>query len=507
MTDDAFEELDDAMLDRELREALGDDGPSEELRARIHAAIERGRPARARPTPRRPKVGRPARPVRPAGGGGIAAGLAIAGVVAATVALVLVLRAAEPEHAPPRTADAPDRPDAPTVAEAPSVDEAPPTPPDHAPDAGTSGTDTGTGTATDTGTGTGTGTGTDTDAGTATDTGTGTGTDTDAGTGTGTGADTGTGSTPEAPDPIAPTTAPATVIARIITPDARVRIDDGSGWTELAGDAVLAGARLRSSRPVDLRLANDVLVRFDGRLTVTSGDELELDEDRVWIDAVGLPAVMTVRAGDALLTIEDTEAALRLRRVGVELTCVQGRIATDDGVITSGVEALLGPRGLSSPEGFRRPARDRFWANLPRRVLLREELDVQPAGKGLFKGRLEGGAAIADEAGKAIGFTFERGVRVVPGAVLRIRMRNANATDVELEMRAEGIPGGFYLRFTPEEKGRWWVFERPLRDLPRREDADTMATAGEVLTDLRLDLWKESGNRLEVDWIEIVRVP
>jgi hypothetical protein len=467
-------DFDDQMLERDLHEALGDDGPAPELRGRILDAVNgRARPARIIPLPKR--------------------GTPWAAYVAAAAALVLAAGAAwyamsrpsapstitEPGTNPERAADQP--PSQPRPAnqqpELPPVVPEPQDPPQKQPQE----------------------TPTEQPQKQLPET------------------------PPERPDPEKPQpdepplpapepddvveqpapqpdkpdtqAEPKTrVVAGTLLSDGglKFRTSADSPWRDLDGTEIDAGWQLKAAKATDVQLANGGLLRFEGEVQLEAASVTTLVRAAsLYFDTLGITGTFRVTHGELELSFADSECLLDTSSSAIEVFCFEGRVLCAGESVPGGQRGRLTARSLSG---------------------LRELRDVERAPK-LLTGmtprvlaKPEASAAKVSGENSFIEFVLKPELINVTGAELRIRFRGRGGALYVQAQREAGVAQ--WGKWQPLSKqGEWQDWSIPLADL-RQDDGrgDQPAAIGEALRVIKVFIQDGQDAELEIESLEIVRV-
>jgi hypothetical protein len=261
---------------------------------------------------------------------------------------------------------------------------------------------------------------------------------------------------------------------------------------------------LRTRGVVDLGLVGGGLLRFNGEIALAGSAEapkVELARKAIYVDAGSIPLTVSTKLGAA--DVRSGEAVLSVSSAAMVVACLRGDLQCLGAAVTPGSQVRVGRQGRGRTKRFKGHS---LLEKLPDRLVMREAFDAQPKGEGgLYRGELRDGIAWNRGHDRGVAFRHVRGIGAERGMRLRLRVRTRGVETLEIEMRGEGIPGGFLLRRPSGEEGRWHLVDIRLSDVPRREDPSRAVKAGDVLTDFRLDMEGTGSCELELDWVEIVR--
>ncbi|MBK8205207.1 MAG: hypothetical protein IPK87_00310 [Planctomycetes bacterium] len=307
------------------------------------------------------------------------------------------------------------------------------------------------------------------------------------------------------PGPTEAPPAPERVLIATVPENVKLRLFENAQWRDaIAGDPIVAGTRMQARRGnVDLLLSGGEQVRFDGEITlgVHEGALLaELHDDGLYADNLGFERELLVR-GEGLESRLTAGAALFSVSSGaLTATCLEGRLTLGGDVVERGTERKATSRAVQRAKEFQG---DALLKGIPARVIARYDFDVEPTG-GLYGDgeRLEGGAVVMDQKPYYIGFRHNATLTVLPGMCVRLRFRCTDVERLELEQfLADNTM--FKHVWTPAKGSDWQELELKLADIPAREDAGMRLQAGDALRNFKLHF---VGNKLEIDWVEFVRL-
>ncbi|MCB9933371.1 MAG: hypothetical protein H6841_08115 [Planctomycetes bacterium] len=294
-------------------------------------------------------------------------------------------------------------------------------------------------------------------------------------------------------------------------PKLRVKYE-GSEWADYAGEELFAGVQLKARGNVDLRLAGGGLARFNGELQLLrDGDALGFTvlDDSLYVDNLETGHAVTVTGAGHLATMENGVGVFYLVRDDFEVGCIAGALSLADTNVEPGTSRRVGARGVGEAKKLKV---DSFLKDIPPRVLLREDFDTPPPGGMYQEGeRLVNGVAVQESQPGFIAFRYNPTLMVLPGTVLRMRFRTTDVSRLELELftDSEITPlkrneqRMFKHTWKPEKNGEWTELELRVEEIPERDDPASFPTYGTLLRNFKLHF---TGKRLEIDWVEFVRV-
>lgn len=293
-----------------------------------------------------------------------------------------------------------------------------------------------------------------------------------------------------------PAPLPARVAALLLGGEKlKSRRGDSEPWADFAGGEVQFGLQLKAAKPAELRLNDGALLRFDGELVLredaaTVQAVLLARRSELYLDNAGCSALV-IRAGDlACSALGVVHAEHEGSAVG--LACFEGRVDHGAQQLKAGQQAKLGEQGFGKATDIK-GARPSLLAQAGPRVLARGDFDA------------EGG--IAKASGDNADVTTALGeMPVLRGATLRLRYRvtGGKALYVQLQKSAGDTQYGKWIPLA--KVGEWQELEIPLSDLARDDNKGQGAPViGENLRTLRVFAQDGQSPTLEVDWYEISR--
>lgn len=310
---------------------------------------------------------------------------------------------------------------------------------------------------------------------------------------------------PEAPPAQPPTEAPKAaerVVLAVVPPGARVNVMQGGNWREAKeGDEIAGGTPLQARRGyVDLQLGGGELLRFDGQITPSLHEGallIELAEKSLYADNLGLSRRLLVRCNGIEGACAGASVFTAVRG-GMKAACLEGEVRIDGEAVQRGTERRATDRGVRVASEYKP---DALVTGAPARVIARYEMD---GNTDLYNEgeRLEDGVAVSDSKPWYIGFRHAPTLAVLPGMRVRMRWRCTGADRIDLEQFLADDTL-FKVVFKPEKDGAWLVSEFKISELPARDNAGRRLQPGELLRNFKLH---HNGTRLELDWVEFVRV-
>ena len=290
----------------------------------------------------------------------------------------------------------------------------------------------------------------------------------------------------------------------------KVGADD---WADYDGRELLVGTTLQAARGnVDLQLDGGGLARFNGEIHLESEDgaiRFVLNDDSLFVDNLETEMPVIVLGGGHTGEMANGVGVFYAARLTLEAVCLAGTLTLDDGDVAIGFSKRATARGVGDAKEFKG---DRFLNNMPERLLLREDFTQAPPGGMYGDGeRLEDGVAIQERQPGYIAFRYNPTLQVLPGTVLRMRIRTTAASKLELELFTDtdikllkrNKQQMFKHVWSPQKNGEWQVIELRLEEIPDNEDPESFPGYGTLLRNFKLHF---TGKKLEIDWVEFVRV-
>ncbi len=284
----------------------------------------------------------------------------------------------------------------------------------------------------------------------------------------------------------------------------KFRFADSGDWLALNTSEVKQGWQLKADEATDLRLSNGTRVRFDGEVTINPGKlVLRGRRTQAYVDALGIDAPLAVTRDeygverDALeMKLNASEALFDADGSSVEIFCYIGSVDAGE-TIEAGKRAKLYARGL----GGLRDLKDselapRLLKDLSPRQLFSEQYDYH-----------KGGYASCYGENACINLKLDNELTVVPGMQLRLRFRplRAGALYVQLQKQAGELQWGKWTKL--DKNGEWLEWSIPLTDLQRDDGRSEAAMqAGDAFININLFIQDGAEAELQLDWLEIVRV-
>ena len=319
---------------------------------------------------------------------------------------------------------------------------------------------------------------------------------------------------PEETKPV-PSPADRVTVATLMSNDAKLefRYDEQEWRKPEPGEIFYSGVQFKTGRsPVDVKLNGGAFARFDGELSLTKDLEtytFELTDDTLYVDNLALGAPVRAVANGIEAVMDDGVGVFYAVRNGHEVACLAGGITLGGTPVDPLTIRKASDRGVSDAKAWKG---DRFLRNLPERLLSREDFETEPPG-GMYRDgeRLEDGVAVMDKAPRYIAFRHNPTLEVLPGMVVRVRLRTKNVSRLELELFTQteidllkkNPQEMFKHIWKPEKNGDWFEIELRVEDIADNEDAEHFPEHGDLLRNFKLHF---VGDKLEIDRVEFVRI-
>lgn len=303
-------------------------------------------------------------------------------------------------------------------------------------------------------------------------------------------------------------------VATLLSNTARLELRYGElDWRKPEPNEVFySGVQLKAGRsPVDIKLMEGAYVRFDGEMSLTRARDVytfALTDDTLYVDNLALGAPVHAVVNGFTAEMHDGVGVFYGMRNGLEVACLAGEISLMGEAVSPLTVRKATERGLSAAKVWKG---DRFLKDLPERLLLREDFDKAPPGGMYGDGeRLEYGIAIMDKPPRYIAFRYNPTLEVLPGTVLRVRLRTTNVSRLELELFARNEiellkknPEVMFKQIlTPEKHGEWFEITLRIEEIPDNKDPEHFLAHGDLLRNFKLHY---VGDKLEIDYVEFAR--
>jgi len=274
------------------------------------------------------------------------------------------------------------------------------------------------------------------------------------------------------------------------------RQTDAEAWVDFTGSEIMLGTQLKALKPVELRMSDGGLLRFDGELALMEESgalqvALLARRTELYLDNAGCKSALGVRVGTLSCTAlgvihaEHDGAAL-------VLACYEGRVECGAQQLAAGQQAKLGEKGFGKSSDVKTP-RPRLVQDASARVLIRGDFNEQ-GGVARVSGPNADVAAPLGELACLAGATLK----------IRYRVKGGKALYVQLQKTAGDVQYG---KWVPLAKvGDWQELEVSLADFSRDDGKGEGAPApGELVRTLRVFVQDGEAPELEIDWYEISR--
>lgn len=278
----------------------------------------------------------------------------------------------------------------------------------------------------------------------------------------------------------------------------RVRYDAAEPWRDPGSEVLEEGVILQCAAPVDVQLADSTLLRLDGEVQLGAG--VTLLRGTLYADNLGKDT-LTIAGKRVSATLRGA-AVFELSGDNLEIACLEGRITCGEKELAAGNAGVLRMSGLGSikPLAASR-TRDAFLKGLPVRTLLRADFAEKPAGL-LREGEIAEGVA----SGPRIFWSFGHNQQVLPGSVMRLRIRVTGAEKINFSLFAPKRDDNFGHDGVAVKPGEWVELEIELSAFKDRRTHKQPMAAGEEF--MNVQIWTDiEGAKLELDWIEFARRP
>ncbi|MCB9932392.1 MAG: hypothetical protein H6841_03125 [Planctomycetes bacterium] len=284
----------------------------------------------------------------------------------------------------------------------------------------------------------------------------------------------------------------------------KFRFADSGDWLALNTSEVKQGWQLKADEATDLRLSNGIRVRFDGEVTINPGKlVLRGRHTLAYVDALGIEAPLAVTRDeygverDALeMKLSASEAFFDADGSSVEIFCYIGSVVAGE-TVEAGKRAKLSARGLGGLRDLKDSERaPRLLKDLSPRQLFSEQYD---SSKGSYESCYGENACITLKLGNEL--------TVVPGMQLRLRFKasKAGALYIQLQQQAGELQWGKWTKL--DKNGEWLEWTIPFDELQRDDGrSEAPLAVGNRFKTINLFIQDGAEAELQLDWVEIVRV-
>lgn len=276
-------------------------------------------------------------------------------------------------------------------------------------------------------------------------------------------------------------------------------------WLLLDSAEILDGWQLKADAATDITLASGARLRLDGELAIST-ERLELlgRRTQLYIDALGTEGTLLLHHEELRLELSGGEALFEADGGAVEIFCFSGSVQAGE-TVEAGKRAKLSARGLGGLRDLKDSEREpRLLKGMNPRVLYRNELD---AADGVTADSVTGGVAKVSGENASLSIKLPRELAALPGAELRLRFRplKAGALYVQLQKQAGELQWGKWTKL--DKNGEWLEWSITFDEL-RRDDGRSEAplAVGDRFKTINLFIQDGAEAELQLDWLEIVRV-
>lgn len=313
---------------------------------------------------------------------------------------------------------------------------------------------------------------------------------------------------PKQPEPTTPGEAPnkRAVVATVVGEGKlKFREREEDKWLTLEGE-VHEGWQLQATKPASVRLADGALLRFEGELSITpAAVEIHSRRAELWLDCLGCETQYRVRAGVLDASITDAAALFEHNNSRLAISVFEGAVAAGGGSVASGQHARLSARGLSAPVVLTSAQRaSALIKDMPARVLFAQHFEAPlPAGDA----RIDNGIARTEGENSHVALDLPKDMKALPGSVLRVRFKVTGANNLYLQLISVSGSEQYGLWRPVGKRGEWLEWEISFSELTRDDGhAQGPLEAGRPLTGFKVFVQDGKQAVLEFDYIEIVRV-
>lgn len=313
---------------------------------------------------------------------------------------------------------------------------------------------------------------------------------------------------PKEPEPTTPGEAPKqpAVVATVIGDDKlKFREREEDKWVALEGE-IRHGWQLQASRPASLRLSDGALIRFEGELSILSAAiNIHSRRAELWLDCLGCGTLYRASAGELAVMTSDSAALFCYGNSRLEISVFEGSVAAAGDSVTAGQHARLSAWGLGSQAPLsaaqRAPA---LLKDMPPRVLFAQHFEAPlPAGDA----KVAKGVARTEGENSHVALDLPAGMKSLPGSVLRVRFKVGDASNLYFQLVSASGSEQYGLWRPVGKRGEWLEWEISLSELTRDDGrAQGPLEPGRQLTGFKVFVQDGKQAVLELDYVEIVRV-
>ncbi|MCB9896000.1 MAG: hypothetical protein H6839_16320 [Planctomycetes bacterium] len=279
---------------------------------------------------------------------------------------------------------------------------------------------------------------------------------------------------------------------------------DGKAWadakylTEFSGDVWF---RCRDRFSFN---ANGALIRTDGTLHITIGDDgvlLQDIEDRVYIDNRGSLCPVSVKSKQPTLTMISGDTLVEVSLSRIKLTVFDGEVTGPDFVVQANQQGEV-HRGRFTAYKSRVSERSELplLREIEDRVAYREDFDDKdPVGR-LREGSLKDGALC----GGKVFWGYPDNIPFFDGVTIRMRVRFTDATSATLTQFELTREDNFSYELESVRNGEWYVVEVPVKEFLERTTHTDHPGYDDVFQNVSITTVGENA-QVELDWVELIR--
>lgn len=290
-----------------------------------------------------------------------------------------------------------------------------------------------------------------------------------------------------------------------------IRAGPSAPWRELKpGQALRAKAELRCRKAVDLRWRDGGLVRVQGHIRFSHGQQssgLEVLGTELYLDRLGLTDTLTVTISGQSYQCPDSLACFSKKRDKVQVLClkgqIQGQVAAQKLTLKSGQEIEIKKAKASKIKRIR--GLKRRFKILKRpcdRALVSESFDELK--KAMTKGQVANGCWFTKGA-SSLEMDLPKDRPVEPGMILRLRLKARKVSKLTLQIWAPELKLNHRVEIKAPKWTRMQWREWPLSDFVQALDQKTQLSVGDVIRNIQLHVEGQSEAELHVDELQLIR--
>ncbi|MCB9893927.1 MAG: hypothetical protein H6839_05745 [Planctomycetes bacterium] len=296
-------------------------------------------------------------------------------------------------------------------------------------------------------------------------------------------------------------------VVATVSADAKLRFREleSADWRTLEGGEIREGWQLKAEVATDLALAGGVRLRLDGEVSISTERITLLGRHtQLYVDALGTTEPLLLARDDMRIELTGSEALFDADTSAIEIYCYVGSVSAGE-AIAGGRRAKLSPRGLSGLRDLKDSEHSpRLLKDMPPRSLVRCDFD---SAEGVTADSVKDGIAIVKGDNAQLSLKLPRELTTLPGTELRLRFRaaKAGALYVQLQKDAGQMQWGKWTKLA--KLGEWLEWSIPIGELQRDDGRSEAAMqAGDAFININLFIQDGTEAELELDWLEIVRV-